>query len=162
MDLLSFADLSLSNPLPCTIVEASSVLIFDTSLTSSDFDPLTFEEAKASLDWPQWLEALQAEYASLRKHQIFGPLVISLATKPVGHKLIFTKKRNAQGHVVRYKVQLVAHGFTQRPGVDYIFTYFPVMDYGTLRYLLGMTVQYSLDTQLLDVVTSYLHKPLDT
>jgi hypothetical protein len=35
------------------------------------------------------------------------------------------------------------------------------MDSGTFRYLLGMAVQYSLDTQLLDVVTAYLYGPLD-
>ena len=35
------------------------------------------------------------------------------------------------------------------------------MDSGTFRYLLGMAVQYSLDTQFLDVVTEYLYRPLD-
>ena len=62
---------------------------------------------------------------------------------------------------MRYKVRLVAQGFTQRPGIDFQFTYSPVMDSGTFRYLLGMAVQYSLDTQLLDVVTAYLYSPLD-
>ena len=62
---------------------------------------------------------------------------------------------------MRYKVRLVAQGFTQRPGIDFQFTYSPVMDSGTFRYLLGMAVQYSLDTQFLDVVTAYLYGPLD-
>jgi len=79
---------------------------------------LTLDEAKASFDWPQWSEALNAEYASLRKHNIFGPLVTTLTTKPVGYKLIFTKKRNVQEHVVRYKVRLVAQGLIEQPGVD--------------------------------------------
>jgi hypothetical protein len=95
------------------------------------------------------------------KHHVFGPLVTNLSSKPVGFRLIFTKKRNAEGQVVRYKVRLVAQGFSQRPGVDYTFTYSPVMDSGTFRYFLGMAVQYSLDTQLLDVVTAYLYGPLD-
>ena len=69
---------------------------FVTTLITSSSDPLILEEAKASPDWPQWYKALQHEYASLKKHQVFGPLVTNLATKPVGHKLIFTKKRNAQ------------------------------------------------------------------
>ena len=63
---------------------------------------------------------------------------------------------------MRYKVRLVAQGFTQRPGIDFQFTYSSVMDSGTFRYLLGMAVQYSLDTQLLDVVTAYLYGPLDS
>ena len=105
-------------------------------------DSLMLEAAKASPDWSSWLEALQHEYASLHKHQVFAPLVTNLGTKPVGHKLILTKKRNAQGQVLLYKVRLVAQGFTQRPGIDYTSTYSPVMDSTTFRYLLGMAVQY--------------------
>ena len=62
---------------------------------------------------------------------------------------------------MHYKVQLVAQGFTQRPRVDYDFTYFPIMDFRTFHYLLGMAIQYALDTQLLDVMTAYLYGPLD-
>jgi hypothetical protein len=124
-------------------------------------DSMTLDEAKFCLNWPQWLAHLSAEFSSLRKHNVFGPLATNLATKPIGFKLIFTKKRNAQGHVVRYKVRLVAQGFTQRPGVDYEFTYSHVMDSNTFRYLLGMAVQYFLETQLLDVVTAYLYGAID-
>lgn len=68
--------------------------------TLSDFDHVMLDEAKSSPDWPQWLEALNVEYSSLRKHNVFGPLVTNLTTKLVGFKLIFTNNQNAQGHVV--------------------------------------------------------------
>ena len=80
----------------------------------------------------------------------------------MGYKLIFTKKRDAQGRVLRFKVRLVAQGFSQRPGIDFDYTYSPVMDSGTFRYLLGFSVQFSLQTLMLDVVTAYLHGPLET
>ena len=150
-----------SDLLPCSPSKVLLVMSFITNLINSSLDPLMLEAAKASPDWPQWYEAFQHEYASLRKHQVFGSLVTNLATKPVGHKLIFTKKRNAQGQVLRYKVRLIAQGFIQRPGVDYTFTYSPVMDSTTFQYLVGMAVQHSLETQLLDVVTAYLYGPLD-
>ena len=145
----------------CTPPEHELIMTFVQTMASLDNDPLTLEDAKASSDWPKWQVALQAEYQSLRKHSVFGSLVSNLTTRPVGHKLIFVKKRNAQGEIVRYKMRLVAQGFTQRPGIDFQFTYSPVMDSETFRYLLGMAVQYSLDTQLLDVVTAYLYGPLD-
>ena len=47
------------------------------------------------------------------------------------------------------------------PRVDFQFTHSPIMDLGTFRYVLGMAVQYSLDTQLLDFVTAYMYGPLD-
>ena len=133
--------------------------VLHTDLQASE--PTSLEEAQKSSEWPQWSLALQAKYDSLRKHQVFGSLVLNLPTKPMGHKLIFTKKQNPDGQVIRYKVRLVAHGFNQRPGLDYDFTYSTVVDSGTFRYLLGIVVQFSLKIQLLDVVTVYLHGPLD-
>ena len=105
---------------------------------------------------------LRAEYDSLRKHKVFGEYFHTLAARPMGHKLIFTKKRDAQGHVLRFKVRLVAQGFSQRLGIDFHSIYSLGMDAGTFRYLLGLSVQLSLQTLMLDVVTAYLHSPLET
>lgn len=88
----------------------------------------------------------------MRKHNLFGLLFTNLITKPVGFKLIITKKQNVQGHVAWYKVHLFAQGFIQWPEVDYDFTYSSVMDSNTFRYLLGIAVQYSLETQLPDAL----------
>ena len=76
--LIFSSDVSSSEPLSCSPSEALSILTFVTSLTTSSSDPLTLEAAKDSPDWPQWQQALQHEYASLRKHQVFGPLVTNL------------------------------------------------------------------------------------
>jgi hypothetical protein len=46
----------------------------------------------------------------------------------VGFKWVFIQKRNKNNEVVRYKVRLVAQGFTQRPGIDFNETYSPVMN----------------------------------
>ena len=147
-------------PSLCNVPQKRKAEALHTDLQASE--PTSLEEAQKSSDWPQWSLALQAEYNSLRKHQVFGSLVPNLPNKPMGHKLIFTKKQNPDGQVTRYKVRLVAQGFNQRPGLDYDFTYSPVVDSGTFRYLLGTVVQFSLKIHLLDVVIAYLHGPLDT
>ena len=96
-------------------------MTFVHDISTPENDPLTLEQAKSNLDWPMWLDAYQAKYNSLRKHHFFGPLVTDLTIEPVGHRLIFVKKRNAKGEVVRYKVRLVAQGFIQRPRIDFQF-----------------------------------------
>ena len=97
-----------SKPLSCTPVEQEYVMTFVHDITIPESDPLTLDHAKSSPDWPKWLIALQAEYNFLRKHQVFGPLVTILSIRPIDHKLVFVKKRNAQKEIVRYKVWLVA------------------------------------------------------
>jgi hypothetical protein len=81
---------------------------------------------------------------------------------PVGFKWVFTRKRNENNEVVRYKARLVAQGFTQRPGIDYNETYSPVMNGITFRYLISLAVQKRLLLQLMDVVTAYLYGSLDS
>jgi hypothetical protein len=125
-------------------------------------DPLTLDQAMQRPDWPNWKQAIEAEYSSLKKHQVFGEVSNDLEKQPIGHKLFFTRKFDSQGNVIRYKVRLVAQGFTQRPGIDYDQTYSPVMDTISFRYMLALTVQFSLKIYLLDVVTAYLHGNLDT
>ena len=135
---------------------------FLTTLTNLENDPITLAQAKKRVDWPQWEKALQAEYQSIRKRGVFGPLTTNLVSKPVGHKLIFTRKRDENGNITRFKVRMVAQGFTQIPGVDFEQTYSPVMDSTSFRYLLSLAVQMALVARLLDVVTAYLYGDLDT
>ena len=80
----------------------------------------------------------------------------------MGYKWVFVRKRNENNEVVRYKVRLVAQGFTQRPGVDFNETYSSVMSGITFQYLIFLAVQNHLSMQLMDVVTAYLYGSLDS
>lgn len=91
-----------------------------------EIDPLTFTQARNREGWPQWEATLQAEYQSLQKRGVFGPMVTNLSFKPIGHKLIFTPY--AHGNIVRFKVRLVAQGYTQKRGIDFVQTCSQIMD----------------------------------
>ena len=146
------------NPKPTKIPK----ILYTIESLDSNPDPTTLDEATKRSDWPSWKTAIETEYSSLRKHQGFGETAIDLDKPPIGHKLIFTRKLDSPGRVLRYKVKLVAQGFTQRPSIDYDQTYSPVMDSVSFRYLLALSIQLSLKVYLLDVVTAYLHGNLDT
>jgi hypothetical protein len=132
------------------------------TVESLDSDPRTLEEAKSRADWPMWQQALEAEYNSLKKYKVFGPTVNDLDKHPIDHRLIFIRKFDTNGNITRYKVRLVAQGFSQRPEIDFDQTYSHVMDTISFRFLPALTVQLSLHIYLLDVVTAYLHGVLDT
>jgi hypothetical protein len=63
---------------------------------------------------------------------------------------------------VRYKVRLVAQGFTQRPDIDFNKIYSPVMNRITFQYLISLATQKRLSLQLMDVVTVYLYESQDS
>ena len=63
-------------------------------------------------------------------------------------------KRNENNEIIRYKVQLVAQGFSQRLDIDYKETYSPVIDAITFRFLISLAVSKGLDMRLMDVITT--------
>jgi hypothetical protein len=64
------------------------------------------------------------------------------------------RKRNEKNEIVKYKVRLMAQGFSQRPGIDYDETYSLVVYVITFQYLISLATHERLDTCLMDVVTS--------
>jgi hypothetical protein len=95
----------------------------------NDPDPKTMVECRKHSDWNKRKEAIEAELNSLKKRKVFINVIPTPPrTFTVGFKWVFVQKRNENNEVVRYKVRLVAQGFTQRPRVDFNETYSPVMN----------------------------------
>ena len=85
-------------------------------------------ECKKHSDWDKWKIAIEIKIASLNKRRVFSAAVPTHSgILSVGYKWVFIRKRNENNEVVRYKVRLVAQGFTQRPGIDFNETYSLIM-----------------------------------
>ena len=134
-----------------------------TEILNDDYEPHNLNDCRQRSDWPKWKKAIQVELASLTKRKVFGPIVQTPEdVKPVGYKWVFVRKRNEKNEVVRHKARLVAHGFSQRPGIDFDETYSPVMDTITFRFLISLAISKRLEMRLMDVVTAYLYGSLDS
>ena len=74
--------------------------------------------------------------------------------KTVGCRWVYTMKHNADGSVDRYKVRLVAKGYTQKYGVDYDETFAPVAKINTIRVLMSLAAN-------MDWKNAFLHGDLN-
>ena len=61
----------------------------------------------------------------------------------------------------RYKVRLVAKGYTQVQGIDYEETFLPVARYESIQYLLAHAALLDWEIEEMDVKLVYLHGVLE-
>lgn len=104
-------------------------------------DPATFQEARSSKYWPRWLNAIYEEKESLVAKEVFEEVKdLPPSRRAIGSKFVFHIKRDEYGHIVRFKVRLVAQGFSQIPGQDFTFTFAPVARWDSLRILVATSL----------------------
>jgi len=58
----------------------------------------------------------------------------------VGYEWVYRVKCKVDGSLERYKSRLVAKGFHQQQGLDYIETFSPIVKITTARFVLSLVV----------------------
>lgn len=122
-------------------------------------DPRGWQEAMSSPDQDKWKAAADEEISAHRKHGTW-----SYQQKPIDKKVItckwLFKKKNTPGEETRYKARLVARGFNQIQGIDYVDTYAPVVRYESIRILLAHAIAQDMQMVQFDVKTAFLYGDL--
>ena len=136
-------------------VHALSSLVLDSD------EPSSFSEAMSRPDSTLWWEAGQSEYDSIQRAGTWTLTELPDGRHLIGCKWVFKIKRNADGSVNRYKMRLVAKGFTQQEGIDYKETFAPVAKFASIRTLLALAAWYDLEVHQMDVKTAFLNGDLD-
>ena len=75
---------------------------------------------------------------------------------------MFKKKEGTPGvEEPRYKIKLVAKGYSQIPGVDFTDVFSPVVKHSSIWALLGIVAMHDLELEQLDVKIAFLHRELE-
>ena len=121
--------------------------------------PSSVSEALSRPDSARWKKAMDDEMQSFAENEAWDLVDTSRSGPLVECKWVFKTKIDCDDQVC-YRARLVAKGYTQREGVDYDETFFPVIRYSSLQLLLALSVKLDLDIVYLDVKTAYLNGDL--
>ena len=109
---------------------------FTVSLDES-YIPRTYEEAMAL---NEWRDSVADESGAMIKNETWYESELPKGKKAVTSKWVFTIKFHPDGRIERRKSRLVARGFTQTYGEDYVETFAPVAKLHTIRIVLSLAV----------------------
>src|SRR2546423_11833669 len=119
-------------------------------------EPQSYEEAISGMDAQKWRNAMDRELHSIQANHTWDIVNANNVTKrPIGSRWVYHIKNDG-----RYKARLVARGFTEAYGVDYLDTYAPVVKATTLRILFTIAAYEDWEIDQMDVDTAYLNSSL--
>jgi hypothetical protein len=130
--------------------------------TDDEDEPVSIQEAISHpTRGKQWEIAINDEYNSLIKNKTW-----ELVSRPPNRRVVSCKwalkhKRDEMGRIIRLKARLVARGFSQIYGIDYLDTYAPVVKLASIRILLAIAAVFGLEIHQMDVVTAFLAGDLE-
>ena len=122
--------------------------------------PKTYEEAMRSKDSKMWREAMNEEMKSLDENNTYTLTKLPEGKSLVGTRWVYTVKEKENGGV-RYKARYVAKGYSQVPEIDYFETFSLTAKIISIRLLMQLALDFSLDLHQMDVKTAYLNAPID-
>ena len=122
-------------------------------------EPTTYKQAIESDHAASWKNAMDDEFASLKKTQTFSVVDLPVGKRALTSRWVYRVK--GDGDNKKFKARLVVRGCSQIMGLDYHETYSPVVKYPSLRYLLSIAVEKNLIVTHADVKTAYLYGDLE-
>jgi hypothetical protein len=126
-------------------------------------EPQTLKEALTGPDAAKWRLALKREYFAIQRKKTWTLVKRSevKGQRVLRGKLVFKKKRDKNGNILKYKVRWVVRGFEQQYGKDYDQTYAGVCKSVTWKIVLAIAAVKDWDIDQMDAVTAFLNPQID-
>ncbi|KAI0999804.1 hypothetical protein K3495_g8395 [Podosphaera aphanis] len=102
-----------------------------------------------------WRAAIEEELNSILSDKTWVEKIPPKRVNQVTSKWVFTVKMNSDGTVERFKVKLVARGFTQEYGVDFTETFAPTVQMATLRSFFVVVAAEDLGCRHFDIKNAF-------
>ena len=124
-------------------------------------EPSTYAQAMKRPDAAQWHTAAEEEYNAHLSNGTWKLVELPPDRRAIGCRWVFKIKRNADGSVERYKARIVAKGFSQRPGYDFVEIFAPTIRMATVRLILAQAALEDLHMRSIDISHAFLNGDLE-
>lgn len=114
----------------------------------------------AALKHPGWTGAMVEEIDTCKETNTFSLIPLPTGVRPLGSRWIHRVKLNSDGTFKCFRSRVVAKGYEQDEGIDFLETYSPVVQTATVRMVLHLAVTERWDIKQLDVKNAFLHGDL--
>lgn len=104
---------------------------------------------------------MKEKFESYKKNETWKLCELPVGAKTVECKWVFKLKNDAPGKVVRHKARLLAMGYTQRYGVDYVDTFCLVIGYTSLKTLFAIGVNEGMPILQINAICAFLQATLE-
>jgi histone deacetylase 1/2 len=125
---------------------------------AAEAEPASYRRA---LSDARWRQAMEDEHAALLRNGTWTLVPPPPGCNVIGSRWVFKVKHKADGSLDKFKARLVAQGFTQRYGLDYLDTYSPVVKHATVRLVLALAMARDWTVRQLDISNAFLHGVLE-
>ena len=145
--------------LPVNMRLRNRILLADLKI-NSDSDSPTVNLALNGREKESWYNAIKEEIDGLIERNTWTLINEDKSIRTIGSRLVLKRKRNSEGKIVKYKARLVAQGYTQTEGIDYLETFSPVVNITTIFVCLTYAIHNNYFIHQVDFNSAYLNAEL--
>ena len=124
-------------------------------------EPRSLAQALKGPDAAKWLKAAEEEMNALYENQTWDLVPLPPGKKAIGSGWVFRIKHLSDGEVERYKGRVVAKGFSQRYGYDYIEVFAPTFHQASICLILAIAAVENLHLRSADISSAFLNGDLE-
>lgn len=108
----------------------------------------------------KWQQAMQVELDALEANNIWEMMSLPAGKYPIGCKWVYKVKYKADRLVERHKARLLAKGFAQQLGIDYVETFSPVARMTSIRLIFAVAAAKGYLIHHLDINNAFYYVDL--
>jgi hypothetical protein len=124
-------------------------------------DPQSYAEAMRAPDSDMFKAAMIKEQESLKHNSVYDIVKLPEGQRAITGRWVYKRKIDQHGKIKVYKARLVARGFQQREGIDYVETFAAVVKPASYRIFFALAAQFGYKVHQMDVKTAFLNGKLE-